>query len=40
MIWAAVDNAFDADVEVSMTGSDVAGYGPPRTVRAGVRFSY
>ncbi|MFN3780386.1 MAG: TonB-dependent receptor [Brevundimonas aurantiaca] len=40
MIWAAVDNAFDADVEVSMTGSDVAGYGPPRTVRAGIRFSY
>ncbi|MFN7129340.1 MAG: TonB-dependent receptor [Brevundimonas sp.] len=40
MVWAAVDNAFDEEVEVSMTGTDVAGYAPPRTLRAGVRFSY
>ncbi|MFN6981033.1 MAG: TonB-dependent receptor [Brevundimonas sp.] len=40
MVWAAVDNAFDEDVEVSLTGTDVAGYAPPRTVRAGLRFSY
>ena len=40
MVWAAVDNACDEEVEVSMTGTDVAGYAPPRTVRAGVRFSY
>ncbi|MDK2748616.1 MAG: TonB-dependent receptor [Brevundimonas sp.] len=40
MVWAAVDNAFDEEVEVSMTGTDVAGYAPPRTVRVGVRFSY
>lgn len=40
MVWAALDNAFDEEVEVSMTGTDVAGYAPPRTVRAGVRFSY
>jgi iron complex outermembrane receptor protein len=40
MLWAAVDNVFDEDVEVSLTGTDVAGYAPPRTLRAGLRFSY
>ncbi|WAC59677.1 TonB-dependent receptor [Brevundimonas sp. SL130] len=40
MVWAALDNAFDEAVEVSMTGTDVAGYAPPRTLRAGMRFSY
>lgn len=40
MVWAAVDNVFDEDVEVSLTGTDVAGYAPPRTLRAGLRFSY
>jgi outer membrane receptor protein involved in Fe transport len=40
MLYAAVDNAFDEEVEVSETGLGVAGYGPPRTLRAGLRFSY
>lgn len=39
-LYVAVDNLSDADVEVSMTGDGVAGYGPPRTVRAGVRMAY
>lgn len=39
-LWLAADNLFDADVEVSETGTGVAGYGPPRTLRAGVRLAY
>jgi outer membrane receptor protein involved in Fe transport len=39
-LWLAGDNLFDTDVEVSETGTGVAGYGPPRTVSAGVRLSY
>ena len=39
-LWLAADNLFDAEVEVSETGAGVAGYGPPRTVRAGLRLSY
>ncbi|MCW0046691.1 TonB-dependent receptor [Brevundimonas sp. BT-123] len=39
-LWMAADNLFDADVEVSETGTGVAGYGPPRTVSIGLRLSY
>ncbi|WP_242076928.1 TonB-dependent receptor [Brevundimonas diminuta] len=39
-LWMAADNLFDEDVEVSETGTGVAGYGPPRTVSVGLRFSY
>ena len=38
--YVAADNLFDADVEVSETGDGVAGYGPPRTVRAGLSLSW
>lgn len=40
VLWAAADNLFDEDVEVSQTGNDVAGYGPPRTLSAGLRLTY
>jgi outer membrane receptor protein involved in Fe transport len=40
MLWLAVDNLFDEDIEVSETGLGVAGYGPPRTVSAGIRLTY
>ena len=39
-LWLAADNLFDTDVEVSETGTGVAGYGPPRTVSVGLRLSY
>ena len=39
-LWLAADNLFDTDVEVSETGTGVAGYGSPRTVSAGFRLSY
>ena len=39
-LWIAADNLFDEDVEVSETGTGVAGYGPPRTVSIGLRVSY
>ncbi|VXB25479.1 TonB-dependent receptor [Brevundimonas sp. G8] len=39
-LWLAADNLLDTDVEVSETGTGVAGYGPPRTVSAGFRLSY
>ena len=39
-LWMAADNLFDEDVEVSETGTGVAGYGPPRTVSIGLRVSY
>ncbi len=39
-LWLAADNLFDAEVEVSETGTGIAGYGPPRSLRAGVRLSY
>ncbi|WGM30084.1 TonB-dependent receptor [Brevundimonas sp. NIBR11] len=38
--WVAADNLFDAGVEVSETGDGVAGYGPPRIVRAGLSLSW
>ncbi|MEE2848724.1 MAG: TonB-dependent receptor [Pseudomonadota bacterium] len=39
-LWMAAENLFDEDVEVSKTGTGVAGYGPPRTVSVGLRLSY
>lgn len=39
-LWMAADNLFDEDVEVSETGTGVAGYGPRRTVSIGLRLSY
>lgn len=38
-VWLAADNLFDAEVEVSETGTGVAGFGPPRTFSLGVRLS-
>lgn len=38
-LYLAADNLFDADVEVSETGTGVAGYGPPRTLRIGLRLT-
>lgn len=38
-VWLAADNLFDADVEVSETGTGVAGLGPPRVLSLGVRLS-
>ena len=38
--WMAADNLFDAEVEVSETGDGVEGYGPARTVRAGLSLSW
>lgn len=39
-VWLALDNAFDADVEVSMTGTGVAGYAAPRVLSAGIRRAW
>jgi len=39
-LWVAADNLFDEDVEVSETGTGVAGYGPRRTISLGLRLSY
>ncbi len=39
-LWMAADNLFDENVEVSETGTGVAGYGPPRTISIGLRLSY
>jgi len=38
-LWIAADNLFDTEVEVSETATGVAGFGPPRTVAIGLRFS-
>lgn len=38
-LYVAADNLFDKAVEVAETGSGVAGYGPPRTLRVGLRLS-
>ena len=38
-IWLAGSNLLDEDLEVSETGSGVAGFGPPRTFAVGVRVS-
>ncbi|WP_416336244.1 TonB-dependent receptor [Brevundimonas bullata] len=39
-LWLAADNLFDADVQVSETGTGVKGLAPPRTLRIGVRLNY
>lgn len=39
-LWIAADNLLDEDVETAMTGTGIAGYTAPRTVRAGVRLTY
>lgn len=39
-LWLAADNLFDEQVQVSMTATDVAGYGPPRSLKLGLRLSY
>ena len=38
-LYLAADNLFDAEVEVSETGDGVAGFGPPRTLRIGLRLT-
>ncbi len=38
-LYLAADNLFDAEVEVSETGDGVAGYGPPRMLRLGLRLT-
>jgi len=40
MVYAAADNLFDRNVAVSATGDGVFGYGPPRTLRAGVTLNW
>jgi len=40
VLYAAADNLLDRDVEVSKTADGVAGFGPPRTLRAGVSLSW
>ncbi|MNF10458.1 hypothetical protein D3C80_2113950 [compost metagenome] len=39
-LWLFADNLFDAEVEVSETGTGVEGFGPPRTLSVGVRLAY
>lgn len=38
-LWLAADNLFDEAVEVAESGEGVEGFGPPRTLRVGVRLS-
>ena len=40
LVYVALDNVTDEDVEVSETGLGIAGYGPPRTLSAGLRLTY
>lgn len=40
LVYLAADNLFDAGVAVSETGDGVEGYGPPRTVRAGLSLRW
>lgn len=39
VLWVGASNLFDADMEVSETGTGVAGYAPPRTLSVGLRLS-
>jgi outer membrane receptor protein involved in Fe transport len=39
-LWLVADNLFNADVQVSETGTGVKGLAPPRLVSAGLRLSY
>jgi iron complex outermembrane recepter protein len=38
-LWAAADNLFDEDVQVSETGTGVEGFGPPRTLMIGLTLT-
>lgn len=40
VLYAAADNLFDVDVEAAETADGVEGFGPPRTIRAGVSLSW
>ena len=40
VLYVAADNLFDEAVEVSATADGVAGFGPPRTLRAGVSLRW
>lgn len=40
VVWIAADNLLDEDVAVAETATGVAGYGPPRTLRLGLRRTY
>ena len=40
LLYAAADNLFDAEVEVAETAGGVAGFGTPRTFRAGVSLDW
>ena len=40
VLWAAADNVLDTEVEVSETADCVSGYGPPRTMRLGLRLAF
>jgi hypothetical protein len=37
-VYAALDNALDADVETAESGSGIESFGPPRALRLGVRL--
>ena len=39
-LYLAADNLFDADVQVSRTADDIAGFGPPQTIRGGVTLNW
>ena len=39
-LYVAADNLFDEDVATAVSGDGIIGYGAPRIIRAGVRFSY
>lgn len=38
-LWLAVDNLFDAEVEVAQTATGVTGFGPPRSLTLGLRLT-
>lgn len=38
-LFATLENAFDADVETAKTADGISSFGPPRTLRVGVRLS-
>ncbi|MFC7378123.1 TonB-dependent receptor [Brevundimonas sp. GCM10030266] len=38
-VWVSAANLFDEEIEVSETGTGVAGYAPPRTLSVGIRLS-
>ncbi|MBJ7483537.1 TonB-dependent receptor [Brevundimonas sp.] len=39
-LYVAVDNLFDQEAEVSLTGDGVAGYGAPRVARVGITLDW